>query len=195
MREATRTYATAPAVCGDLAQPGVTRISAALDWSREATTPDQRCIEAVLETRLVPGTALLHVGVGNAQLAQRFVHRVRRIDGLTMHPQEHIYATALGLPHYRVSVGNKYSPTVGTGLTPPYAWIIDNNLASFACCRAHFWIMCATYLCALAPHGQIVTCQIGMDAYQADYGWAMTYAELVNLEHRLPVRVSSTGAS
>jgi hypothetical protein len=46
------------------------------------------------------------------------------------------------------------------------------------------------YLRALTPQGQIVTCQRGMDASQADCGGAMTYAELVRLEARFPCQVS-----
>jgi hypothetical protein len=190
MVKATRTAATARASCGNRAQPGVTRITAALDWSRQATTPDQRCIEAVLDMHVGTGTSLLHVGVGNAQLAQRFARRAQRLDGLTLHPQEQIHAAALGLPHDTVAVHNTYSPTLETVLTPPYDWIIDNNLAAFACCQSHFLVMWATYLRVLAPQGQIVTCQLGMDAYQADGGWAMTSADLVSLERRFSIRVS-----
>src|SRR4029453_6760069 len=72
MAHEPRTYATAPACCGHREQPGVTQISEALDWSHQATTPDQAYIEAVLTTLAVTGSSLLHVGVGNSQLAQRF---------------------------------------------------------------------------------------------------------------------------
>jgi hypothetical protein len=165
MAHEPRTYATASAYCGHHAQPGVTRSSEALDWTHQESTRDQAHIEAVLETLVVTGTSLLHVGVGNSQLAQRFASRARRIDGLTVSPQEKAHAEALGLPHYTVYVLNKYSPAFGSVLTHTYDFIIDNNLASFACCRAHFSVMCTHYLRALTAHGQIVTCQIGMDAY------------------------------
>ena len=42
--------------------------------------------------------------------------------------------------------------------------------------------MLENYLRVLASHGQILTCQIGMDAYHGDFGWVMTYADLVSLE-------------
>ena len=190
MAHEQRTYATAPAYCDHREQPGMTQISEALDWSHQATTPDQAYIEAVLTTLAVTGSSLLHVGVGNSQLAQRFARRARRIDGLTVSPQEMAHAAALGLPHYAVYVLNKYSSAFGSVITHTYDWIIDNNLASFACCRSHFSVMVEHYLHALTPHGQILTCQIGMDAYQDDCGWALTYADLVRLECQFPMQVA-----
>ena len=50
--------------------------------------------------------------------------------------------------------------------------------------------MVENYLRVLASHGQILTCQIGMDAYHGDFGWVMTYADLVSLESQFPVHVS-----
>jgi hypothetical protein len=194
MAHETRTAATAPAFCGNHEQPGVTQISEALDWTHQETTRDQAHIEAVLETLVATDTVLLHMGVGNSQLAQRFASRVRRIDGLTMSPQEKAHAEALGLPNYTVYARNKYSPAFGAVLAQPYDVIIDNNLASFACCHAHFSGMLGQYLHALTPHGQILTCQIGMDAYQEDCGWSMTYADLVRLERQFPMHVSKLTA-
>jgi len=81
---------------------------------------------------------MLHVGVGNSKLAQRFASRARRLDGLTVHQNEKTHADALGIPNYTVYVLNKYSPEFVSVLTKPYDVIIDNNLASFACCQYHF---------------------------------------------------------
>jgi hypothetical protein len=190
MAEETRTYDTYKEFCGNLEQPWVTRISEAVDWTHQETTRDQVRIEAVLDTMGVTGTSMLHVGVGNSKLAQRFARQARRLDGLTVHQNEKIQADALGIPNYTVYVLNKYSPEFGSVLTKPYDFIIDNNLASFACCQYHFAVMCANYLRALTSHGQILTCQIGMDAYVGAFGWVMTYADLVSLERTFPMHVS-----
>ena len=190
----TRTAATAPTFCGNPEQPGVTQIREALDWTHQETTRDQAHIEVVLETLMAPDAVLLHVGVGNSQLAQRFASRARHIDGLTVHQHEKTYADALGLSNYTVYVLNKYSPAFDAVLTQPYDFIIDNNLASFACCHAHFSGMLAQYLRALTAHGQILTCQIGMDAYQDDCGWSLSYADLVRLERQFPMHVSKLTA-
>jgi len=186
----TPTYATYKEFCGNLEQPWVTLNSAAVDWTQQETTRDQVHIEAVLDTMAVTGTSILHVGVGNSKFAQRFASRARRLDGLTIHQNEKTHADALGLPNYTVYVLNKYSPEFGPVITHTYDFIIDNNLASFACCKYHFSVMCENYLWALTPDGQILTCQIGMDAYHGAFGWVMTYADLVSLERQFPVRVS-----
>ena len=186
----TRTYATYKEFCGNLEQPWVTRISEAVDWTHQATTRDQVCIEAVLDTMAVTDASILHVGVGNSKFAQRFASRARRIAGLTVHQNEKTQADALRLPNYSVYVLNKYSPEFVSVIMPTYDFIIDNNLASFACCKYHFAVMVENYLRVLASHGQILTCQIGMDAYHGDFGWVMTYADLVSLESKFPVHVS-----
>jgi len=186
----TRTYAAYKEFCGNREQPWVTLCSEAVDWTRQQTTRDQVRIEAVLDTLAVTGASILHVGVGNSRFAQRFASRARRIDGLTVHQNEKTHADALGIPNYTVYVLNKYSPEFVSVLTKPYDFIIDNNLASFACCHYHFAVMCANYLRALTAHGQILTCQMGMDASVGAFGWVMTYADLVSLERTFPMHVS-----
>jgi len=186
----TPTYATYRAFCGNREQPWVTLCSEAVDWTQQATTRDQAHIEAVLDTMAVTGASILHVGVGNSRFAQRFTSRARRIDGLTVHQNEKTHADALGIPNYTVYVLNKYSPEFISVITNTYDFIIDNNLASFACCTYHFAVMCENYLRALTSGGQILTCQIGMDAYHGYFGWVMTYADLVSLESKFPMHVS-----
>jgi hypothetical protein len=185
----TRTYATYKENCGN-EQPGVATNDEAIDWTQQETTRDQARIEAVLDTMALTGAQILHVGVGNSKFAQRFASRVRRLDGLTVHQNEKTYADALGIDNYTVYVLNKYSREFVSVLSHTYDLIIDNNLASFACCKDHFFVMLENYLSVLPPHGQILTCQIGMDAYHDDFGYTMTYADLVSLERKFPVRVS-----
>ena len=190
MSEETRSYATYQEFCGNREQPWVTRISEAVDWTQQETTRDQVLIEAVLDTMVLTGASILHVGVGNSRFAQRFASRVRRIDGLTVHQNEKTQADALRIPNYTVYVLNKYSPEFVSVITNRYDFIIDNNLASFACCKYHFSVMFENYLEVLTSYGQILTCQIGMDAYHGDFGWVMSYADLVSLERKFPMHVS-----
>ena len=186
----TPTYSTYKEFCGNSEQPWVTMNSAAVDWTQQETTRDQVCIEAALDIMAVTGASILHVGVGNSKFAQRFASRARRLDGLTVHQNEKTHADALGLPNYTVYVLNKYSPEFGSVITNTYDFIIDNNLASFACCQQHFAVMFENYLQVLTSHGQLLTCQIGMDAVHGDFGWVMTYADLVSLERKFPIHVS-----
>ena len=185
----TRSYAIYKEYCGS-EQPGVASNDEAIDWTQQQTTPDQVRIEAVLDTMALTGAQLLHVGVGNSKLAQRFAGRVSGIDGLTVHHNEKIYADALAIANYTVYVLNKYSRQVVSVLSHTYDLIIDNNLASFACCKKHFFIMLENYLSLLRSRGRILTCQIGMDAYHDDCGCTMAYADLVSLERQFPVLVS-----
>jgi len=189
MSAETRAYAAYKEYCGS-EQPGVAWNDEAIDWTQQETTPDQARIEAVLGTMALAGAQLLHVGVGNSKLAQRFSNPVRRIDGLTVHPNEKIFAEALAIANYTVYVLNKYSREVGSVLTHTYDFIIDNNLASFACCKTHFFVMLENYMAVLRSEGRILTCQIGMDACHDDLGCTMTYADLVSLERRFPLLVS-----
>ena len=190
MSRETPTYATYTEFCGNHEQPWVTMNSAAVDWTQQETTRDQAHIEAVLDTMAVTGASILHVGVGNSGFAQRFASRARRIDGLTVHQNEKTYAEALGIPNYTVYVLNKHSQEFVSVIANTYDFIIDNNLASFTCCKYHFFVMCENYLRALTSHGQILTCQIGMDVYHGAFGCVMTYADLVSLERKFPVHVS-----
>ena len=149
----TPTYATYKESCGNPEQPWVTLNSAAVDWTQQETTRDQACIEAVLDTMAVTGASILHVGVGNSKLAQRFASRAHRVDGLTVHQNEKIHADALGIPNYTVYVLNKHSQEFVSVLTNVYDFIIDNNLSSFACCKYHFSVMFENYLWALTSEG------------------------------------------
>jgi hypothetical protein len=185
----TRPYATYKEYCGS-EQPGVASNDEAIDWTQQQTTPDQVRIEAVLDTMALTGAQLLHVGVGNSKLAQRFASRLSGVDGLTVHHNEKTYADALAIANYTVYVLNKYSREVVSVLSHTYDFIIDNNLASFACCKKHFFIMLENYLSLLRSRGRILTCQIGMDAYHDDFGCTMAYADLVSLERQFPVLVS-----
>jgi hypothetical protein len=185
----TRPYATYKDYCGS-EQPGVASNAEAIDWTQQQTTPDQVRIEAVLDTMALTGAQLLHVGVGNSKLAQQFASRLSGVDGLTLHHNEKINADALAIANYTVYILNKYSREVVPVLSHTYDFIIDNNLASFACCKRHFFIMVENYLSLLRSQGRILTCQIGMDAYHDDFGCTMAYADLVSLERQFPVLVS-----
>lgn len=187
------TYATYREYCENHA-PGFVQDSR-VDYSDQQTTEDQARLENVLDPLFAAGASLLHVGVGNSKLAQRFSSRTRRIDGLTVSEREQTHAQSLGLRNYTVHVLNKYSRDFGHVFADTYDFIIDNNLASFACCRRHFHVMVASYVGALKPGGAILTDQAGMDWYHGELGWPMTYADLVSLETGFPLRVSRLTAT
>ena len=55
--------------------------------------------------------------------------------------------------------------------------------------------MVENYLGVLKGDGRILTEQLGVDWYDGELGWPMTYADLVSLESRFPVRVSRVTAT
>ena len=187
------TYATYREHCGH-DTPGVMR-DGNVDFTHQDTSVDQARIEAVLDTLAVAGAHLLHVGIGNSRLAQRFASRAERIDGITVSLNEKSHAESLGLQHYTVYILNKHSREFAGVIAHTYDFVIDNNLASFACCKYHFHVMVESYLRLLKGHGRILTEQRGMDWYHGEVGWPMTDADLVSLESRFPVRVSRVTAT
>jgi hypothetical protein len=155
------------------------------DFSLRETTKDQARIEAVLEGMDLAGRKMLHVGVGNSGLAQRLASRLNLIDGLTVSSNEKARADLLAIPDYRVFLLNKYSHEFA--LPTRYDLIVDNNLASFACCKHHFHLMLNNYLAVLRPRGIILTDRKGMD-WAVDPRWRLTFEDLAALEAKFPVR-------
>jgi hypothetical protein len=162
-----------------------------VDHTREETTVDQASIEDALEGMNVRGRNILHVGVGNSRFAQRFAGRVRLVDGLTVSQPEKELADSLQIPNYTVYFLSKYSREFLTTIKNRYDFVVDNNLASFACCKYHFFRMFDNYLWCLRPHGRILTDQRGMDwTVNNDPRWQLTFSDLVALERRFPVTVA-----
>jgi hypothetical protein len=134
-----------------------------VDHTRDETTVDQSRIEAVLDKMELSGKNILHVGVGNSKFAERFAGRVNLIDGLTVNQNEKALADSLPISNYTAYLLNKYGREFLLTLTNRYDFVIDNNLASFACCKYHFYRMLDNYLWSMRPGGQILTDQQGMD--------------------------------
>src|SRR5262249_29871888 len=131
----------------------------------------------------------LHCGVGNSGLARRFAPRAAFIDGLTVSRREKERADALAIPNYRVYLVSKHSRELTLVLERCYDYIIDNNLASFACCKYHVYLMRHTYLRRLGPGGAVRTAQGGKNWACLDRGFIMDYDALVALERAPPIEV------
>jgi hypothetical protein len=186
-------FDSAPEVCGRLDHPGLaTDMPIWVDHTRDETTVDQARIEDALESMALDGRAILHVGVGNSGLAKRFAPRVDLIDGLTVSEPEKKLADSLGIPNYNVHYLSKYSREFLLLVGNRYDYIVDNNLASFACCKYHFFRMLDNYLWCMRPGARILTDQRGMDwTVEEDPRWQLSYDDLVALEHLFPVTASA----
>jgi hypothetical protein len=186
-----RSYRTCVEFCGSLENPGLGLDRPDLvDYSQVAATPDQLRIGAYLSQQNLGRKAILHVGVGDSSLAQTLSPLVQQIDGLTVCWNEKHVADALHLSNYRAFYLNKYSRELLTGLSGPYDFIVDNNLASFACCKFHFYRMIETYLHLLKPGGSILTDQSGMDWVIDDPRWQLSFSDLVEIGTMFSAQVS-----
>jgi len=182
-------YRDAPEVCGKLDHPGLaTDMPLWVDHTRDETTVDQARIEDALEGMDLDGRAILHVGVGNSGLARRFAPRIAVVDGLTVSDAEKKLADSLAIPNYTVHILSKYSREFLVQIANRYDYIVDNNLASFACCKYHFFRMLDNYVWCMRPGARILTDQRGMDwAVNDDPRWQLTYDDLVALEDLFPL--------
>jgi hypothetical protein len=184
-------YEACPEVCGNLERPGV-----ALDmplWIEHAhldTTVDQLHIEDALNRMEWRGKSFLHVGVGNSRFAQRFAADAALIDGLTVSRVEVELAQALHIPNYAVYLLNKYGREFLLTIRNRYDFVIDNNMASYVCCKYHFYRMLDNYLWAMKPGGQILTDQRGMDFTVEDERWILSFEDLQSLESKFPIRAA-----
>lgn len=173
--------------CGRDDAAGVDEVGQWRDWSTKMTTPDQLRIEDALEGLVAATTTLLHVGIGNSSLAQRFAARVRAIDGITIQVPEVQHASALRIHNYRALLFNKYAGDLVSTLGRRYDFIIDNNPATFACCQRHQFRMLCGYRALLAPGGRLLTDRLGLGwtATDNDPRWSLDYADWVLLAQRL----------
>lgn len=183
--------------CGRVDDPGVALDQPQfVDYSQQPiSTPDQQRIEAVLGSWDLTRKSLLHVGVGNSSLAQRFAPRCEVIDGITVSPRERDRAQLLALPNYQVVCANKYAAALPGVLSRRYDFIIDNNLASFACCGFHLLTMFSNYRLLLKHQGMVLTDQAGMDWVAGDACWRMSGDSLTEVARRLSMSVARLNAS
>lgn len=180
-------YESARECCGNL--DGMADVPFT-DWTGRETTEDQERIESVLESRDLDGARILHAGIGGSGLAKRLAERVLLIDGLTVNANEKVFGDSLGLRNYTIHKLDKQSRDFNRVITNRYDYIVDNNLAGFACCKYHFYLMLDNFLWALEPGGEILTDQYGLDWACFDPGFTMTYEDLASLAGKFPVDVS-----
>ena len=191
MSEHKSQYESCREICGEMKNPGLALdMPIWVDHTKDETTVDQARIEAVLDKLDLSGKNILHVGVGNSEFARRFASRVNLIDGLTVSQNEKAVADSLRIGNYTAYLLNKYSREFILTLSNKYDFVVDNNLASFACCKYHFYLMLDNYLWSMRPGGQILTDQQGMDWVIEDPRWVLTYEDLLALEKKFPVRAS-----
>jgi hypothetical protein len=82
---------------------------------------------------------------------------------ITVTENEVVHADRLRLDNYSVHRLNKHSLEFAYAFEPcSFDYIVDNNLASFACCQRHFERYLQSISTMLAKDGAIVTHWLGM---------------------------------
>ena len=168
-----------PFDCGRSEDPGIRFSEELRDWSDKATTPDQRRMERYVDRYDLRQKRILHIGIGNSGLAQRFNRRVKEIVGTTIDEPEVEVARALRLSNYRFMLHNKFS-SENDALEGAFDFILDNNPTSPCCCIRHLAALFELYAEKLAPDGQIVTDRQGLEwlPEESNPRWSFTFDDL-----------------
>ncbi|MGO1068195.1 hypothetical protein [Lysobacter sp. CA199] len=134
-----------------------------LDYSDCDPTEDQAAINRWLTGADLGGRDVLHVGTGNSSVARLLAGKARRVESVTVAHNEWQHGSRLGLPDYGVHLLNKHSLAFAGRFEPAaFDCILDNNLASFACCQRHLERYFETLVRLLRPDGFVLTHWLGM---------------------------------
>ncbi|MEH6415894.1 methyltransferase domain-containing protein [Pseudomonas sp. CGJS7] len=134
-----------------------------LDYSDCEPTEDQAAINRWLAEAALEGRDVLHVGTGNSSVARLLAGKARRIESVTVAHNEWRHGRELGLADYSVHLLNKHSLAFAERFEAgAFDCILDNNLASFACCQRHLERYFETLVRLLKPDGFVLTHWLGM---------------------------------
>jgi len=180
-------YSDVPLYCANEDHPGKDEVEELRDFTLYPTTVDQLQIEAYLRQTCQKTDTILHVGIGNSELAERFSGSVSKIIGLTIQQGELDRALQQQIPGYLPLLLNKYSLAFSAAFTAEFDVIVDNNPSCFCCCFFHLCRMMSTYRALLRNSGKILTARIGL-AWVVTDGlprWRFDFADWSRLAERL----------
>lgn len=161
------------------------------DWTALPVTPDLKAMMAFASRQTSPLRRTLLVGIGNSEVAGDLLRKhSSQVDGITYSLAEKEYAeeqhgSYIKSGDYRVIVGNKYNPATWKELRNDYDLILDNNLASYACCPSFYREMVKDFVSRLAPGGKLLTEKMGMDYTLDGVGYALSPDELTELANSM----------
>jgi hypothetical protein len=172
-------FAELPFDCGNAVDPGVVYSEDLRDWSDKATTPDQARMENYIDRYDLRNKRILHIGIGNSGLAQRFHRRVAQIVGTTIDEPEIKVARARAISNYDFVIHNKFLGQ-NAAVTGKFDFILDNNPTSPCCCIRHLAVMFDFYCEKLTAGGQIVTDRQGLEWVPNGHNrrWSFSFDDL-----------------
>lgn len=136
-------------------------------WVERKVTKDQSLIEEYLSSKLKADSRILHVGIGSSSVAQKWPGCT--IDGITVMESEKKFADSLGLPNYQTYVMDKNDTLALKNLLGHYHFIIDNDIAAYACCKTHFEDMLRIYFSLLKDGGRILVGAISVTYFDSGF--------------------------
>ncbi len=167
-----------------------------LDFSRDALLIDAKpsvgslLIEALLRSMNLRNKRILHVGIGNSELALQFCQFSSYIDGVTASNAELRNGRNLKLPNYTIELCDKYQILFRTRLPHnAYDIIVDDDIVNGSCCRAHLSELVDNYSMLLAPQGQLFTQERDVRLPATDKSWSLKAEDLAYIadQHRMSV--------
>ena len=190
-------YIGVPIYCGNEASAGIDDGDQEGSWVLQATTADQQRMEDYLQPRCHRTSQLLHIGLGNSGLAQRFCHSVASIVGITIRQDEVDLGLSYAMDNYLPMLMNKYSMPFAAAFGPNFDFVLDNNPTSFCCCYLHFCRMMTTYRRVLRRGGAIVTDHIGL-AWVTEVThpkWSLDFADWARVGEALGLSANNVGGT
>lgn len=154
------------------------------EWITRKPTSDLRAIVEYLHTKPITHSTILSIGVGNSYLANELHAQCKHIDGISIVPQEITLAETLGYTNYSVVLLDKYG-VISPKLKGSYDFIVDNDLAGYACCLTHFHEMIQSYISLLAPQGIILTGIRGSKYFDCGFGMSERFIKILCSRHKL----------
>ena len=136
-------------------------------WENRETTSDEVDIINLIKEKInLKNKIVLHLGIGNSQVAELF-NEAKKIIGITISNREIQRAKNLKLKNYNVFLFDKYSSNFYKFIRNfKFDYIIDTNLKSYACCQESFDHMLLTLNEILLANGKIITSRKGMNWYK-----------------------------
>lgn len=139
-------------------------------WLDRKVTKDQQAMEDYIFQEDLRGKKILHVGIGSSHIAKKCAEIDEcSIDGITVVHTEKSYADDLRIKNYVAHIMNKNDLESLSKLPGNYTYIIDNDIAAYACCKAHFEQMLKQYLSMLAIDGEILAGKVSIGYFDSGF--------------------------